>query len=421
MNVDRALLTKAIQTGSISELMSRGVASYHFTNTPDGQECSEVLGWLSEHAKRYNVAPSPSLFRERFPNWAHEPSADPVEALIDAFFAAVKRRAFSAKVLELAHAEHDPSKWPELDVLMLDAAKDLAALVPSGRVSRFSDMPQRIDQYEYEAAHPEAKRGYDMGIKPFDEATNGMAPGNLITIAGFSGLGKSLLSTWALMNTYEQGAVGLMVSLEMTAEEIFERMDTMVVNFSHKLLGQRSLPDEQVELWRRISSQFSAARNDITVIDRAMGCTTDRVYAEINRYKPDVAVVDYVQLMRSRQNYASQWQSLVDITNDLKSIALATDTAIVMVSQDSRDSAGQGSTVTNMGGSISVYQAADIYIGMNQSEDMYREGKMEVRLLKNRRGGRQNSATLLWQPSKMQVEWQDPDAQASQNFIREAA
>jgi replicative DNA helicase len=816
VNVDRALVTKAIQTGGIVTLLSRGVSGHLFSRTPDGQECCEVFEWMSDHARRYNAPPSPQLFRDRFPAWQGEPSSDSLDALIDSFRGHVKRRAFSAKIVELAKYEYDPSRWHELDQLMLDAARDLSALVPEGTVGRFSEMQQRITQYEEERRNPELRRSLRMGIPPFDDITNGMRPGNLVTIAGFSGLGKaldletpvptpvgwttmgeitpgqqvfgsdgrstevvwvgdvllnrpcyevvfsdgatvvadaehlwatsrwnargsearaqrkegnrvapwndqthkrvlpgtvttqelydelqrdsrkhsvpcagpvqyahsdvpidpyvfgywlgdgtsgvaeitvgvddlpylvehlgaarisynvkvdpkkpttrrvhfgslatchcghssrdrhgncrecqklqnhsaywgtelsplthftaqeylrhlgvlgnkhipdeylrasvaqrlellrgimdsdgevradrwcdicvtneilardildlalglgikatfragvaklhgrvigpkynvgfstdldvaslprkrvrlsasisnrakiryivdvrpvesrpvrcisvtaddhqflvgrsyipthnSLLSQVLVMNAVEaQDATGLILSLEMTKEEIFERLDTMVTKFSYKLLGKRDLPEQDVALWRRIANQFAAARNEIYVKDRMLGCTPDRVYAEINRYKPDIAVVDYVQLMRTQRRSDAQWQTLVEVTNSLKEIALATDCVIVMVSQDGRGAAQDGSTDQNMGGSISVYQAADIYLGLHQSDEMYAQERMEVRLLKARRGERKHKAYLTWQPATMTVEYREDAEISAEDFMKAAA
>lgn len=423
MNIDRALVTKAVQVGGATTLLSHGIEERHFANTPDGQQCAEVFSWITQHARTYNAPPSQGMFRERWPTWQGEPTSDPLDALIAAFKAHVKRRAFSAKITELAQLESDPRRWDELDQLMLDAARDLSALVPAGTVGRMSEMESRIVQYEHEKANPDLNKGWKLGIPPFDEITNGIRPGNLVTIAGFSGLGKSLLSQWILMNALEQGANGLLCSLEMTKEEIFERLDTMVMNFSHKLLGRRELPDEQVDLWRRIAKQFSGASSDIIIKDRMMGTTVDRIYAEISRYKPDICVVDYVQLMKVHRRSAAQWETLVEVTNDLKGIALATECAIVMVSQDGRGSAQDGSTEQNMGGSISVYQAADLYLGLHQTDELYAQDKMEVRLLKNRRGEKKRQAYLKWKPATMDVEYVDPESQQSAHtaFLKAAA
>ena len=384
-----------------------------------------MLEWLAAFERKNGQSPSQQLFRERWPDFRMEPTSDTLGSLIDAFFARVKRRHFAAKISELAHYEQDPSQWGRLDEIMLDAARDLASLVPTGSTHRFSDMPARIDAYEAEVADPTIAKRYKMGIDPFDDLTGGMRPGNLITIAGPSGKGKSLMAQWQLMSCFsDQDALGLMCALEMTAPEILERLDTMVTHFSHKLLSQRQLADDQVELWRRLAHQFTSMRNDIVIKDDLLGCTTDRVFAEITRLKPDICVVDYVQLMRSRQGYASQWQGLVDITNDLKQIAVATDSVVIMVSQDGRDSFQNGSSETNMGGSISVYQVADIYIGMHQDEAMYDAGRMEVRLLKNRRGAKMNgsgkSANLIWKPSTMTFRYDDGRESQSDNFLRVA-
>lgn len=402
MDVERALLSSALTKGAVATLLARGIEVRHFSATPSGEECSEVFSWAIEHARKYNVSPSPALLKQRWPNWRAEASSDPVDALIDTFLAHVKRRAFSSKVRELASIESDPSQWGRLDEAMLDAARDLSALVPSGHVSRFSEMEQRIAEYQAEKM-TEQHVGIGMGIPAFDEVTNGIQRGDLVTVAGYSGLGKSLLSQWWLMGALEQGVNGLLMSLEMSHRQIFERLDTMVLNFSHKLLRRRELPEKDLALWQRVASQFKAAENDLIVIDRLMGCTIDRVYAEINRYKPDLTVVDYVQLMKSSRRSDKQWEMLVDATNDLKAIALATDSAIVMVSQDGRGSAEDGSTDRNMGGSVSVYQAADIYIGLHQSDDMYAQDQIEVRLLKNRSGERKRNAHLRWRPSHMEI------------------
>lgn len=377
---------------------------------------------MAEHSRRYNAPPSQQLFRERWPAWLGEPASDPLEALADSFLGHVKRRLFSAKIVELAAYELDPRRWGDLDQLMLDAARDLSAIVPSGEVAKFSDMDKRVQVYEDEKRDPKLQRSLKMGIKPFDEATNGMRPGNLVTIAGFSGLGKSLLSQWFVMNALEQDARGLILSLEMTKEEVLERLDTMVMKFSYKLLGARDLPEADVDLWRKVARQFSSAERDIFVKDKMWGCTVDHVYAEINRYKPDIAVVDYVQLMKTQNRNTAQWQSLVEITNALKQIALATDCVIVMVSQDGRDAAESGSTEKNMGGSISVFQAADIYLGLHQSDDMYAQDRMEIRLLKARRGKKIKKAYLEWLPGNMTVNYIDEEEGASHaaSFVKAA-
>lgn len=277
---------------------------------------------------------------------------------------------------------------------MLDAARDLATVIPSGQVSRVrAEMHDRIDQYEVDKA--EGKRpGILCGIPLFDDLTDGFQQGDIVTVAGFSGRGKSMLSQFFLSQAIDQEKNALLMSLEMSKRQIMDRFDTMVTNFSHKQLRKRELPDEEIDNWREAAKKYENAKNDLVVIDSPGNCTVDRVYAEINRYKPDITCVDYVQLMKGTKNSAAKHEGLIEITNELKAVALSTDSTIIMVSQDQRNSAQDGSTESNMGGSVSVYQAADIYIGMMQDDEMRKQKKLNTRLIKNRNGSPGESDVL---------------------------
>lgn len=386
MDSERAVLSSALNSGQISALLARGIEIKHFSATKSGEECLNVFSFAAKHARKYGVSPSVQIVKSNFPNWHGEPSSDPLEALIDQFLNDVRRRYFAAKVMELARAEGNPANWGKLDEIMLDAARDLATVIPSGQVSRVrAEMQERIDQYEIDKAEGK-KSGILCGIPLFDDLTDGFQQGDIVTVAGYSGRGKSMLSQFFLSQAIEQEKTGLLMSLEMSKRQIMDRFDTMVTNFSHKQLRKKELSDEELDSWRRAAKKYENAKNDLIVIDKPGQCTVDRVYAEINRYKPDITCVDYVQLMKGSKASAAKHEGLIEITNELKSVALATDSTIIMVSQDQRNSAEDGSTESNMGGSVSVYQAADIYIGMMQNQEMREQKKLTTRLIKNRNG-----------------------------------
>lgn len=379
----------------------------HFSSTASGDECQKIFSWSAAHSRKYGVCPSPHLVKNNFPEWRGEPSSDPLEPLIDEFLDEVRRRHFESTVLRLADYSKQRDQRHRLDEVMLDAARDLAAIVPSGQVSRVrSEMQERIDQYEIDKQEGFVA-GIKMGIPLFDDLTDGFQQGDVATVAGYSGKGKSTLAGYMLANSLSQEKTGLLLSLEMSRKQVLERFDTMIMNFSHKLLRKRELPEDHIERWRDIARQYEDTKSDLIVADKLGTCTVDRVYAEINRYKPDITCVDYVQLMKGTKSSMAKWEGLVEITNELKAIALSTDSVIIMVSQDQRGSAEDGSTERNMGGSISVLQAADLYIGMMQDESMRLQNRMRVRLIKNRNGP-PAEADLSWHPETMKFgPWQD--------------
>jgi replicative DNA helicase len=404
MDVERALLTKAFQVGDLETALGAGIELRHFMERPTGEKATpaEVFEWSSNHARTYGHTPSAAIVAQNWPDWRPEPVTDTIEELVDEFRNEVKRRLFESKLVELAGYGERRDQRYRLDELMLDAARDLASIVPSGGVERMSDMKQRIDDHEAELAAG-IKRGLDMGIPLFDEMTYGVNPGMLMTIAGFSGRGKSALSTWIGTNLVEQDATVLMLSLEMTRREILERVDTMIMNFSSRSLNRYELTDAEITHWRRIAGLYAQAKGDMIVVDKLAGCTIDRLYAEINRYKPDVTIVDYIQRIKGlpSQRNIPKHEIYDEAANDLKSIAIQTDSAVILCSQDNRGAADTGSTETSTAGSVGIYQASNVYIGMAQNELMRERKQLELRLLKNRRGANIAEHSLFWEPDRM--------------------
>ena len=394
------MLSAALRDGNVGHLVARGVEPEMFAQ-PD---VAKVFQWARDHSRRYG-APSDALVRQVFPDWRPAFSSDSFDFLVDEFLAEVIRRAFIETVMELSDLErNDPDGFranrARLSEILFDKARLLASRVPTGQVAMFSqELALRIEAYENE--HGRYRPGTPMGLPVIDQTMGGgIKSGWLITIAGFSGFGKSFLGGHAALSTFEDDKRALFLSLEMSRQEVIERLDTMVMNWNHSALQQRQLSVQDRERWKSVAAVYSRAKGEIIVKDKLSDCSIDRVHAEIERYRPDVCVIDYVQRMRSvYSSRRPRHEQLEEITNELKTVAMDTDTAIVMISQDGRDAAEQGSTRSNMGGSISVYQAADAYIGMQQDEAMRGMNKMRLKLLKFRHGP-SCEVDVVWDPSR---------------------
>jgi replicative DNA helicase len=412
-DVERALVHSAILHGRVHDLVARGITPNLFSEP--GQEAAAVLEFSIAYMRSYTQSPSLSTIQRQFKTWHGESSHEPFDALVDEFLDTVRMRYFQGAVLQLSKAVDDRANWRKLDEIILDAARDVAAAVPTGSVSRLSDdFERKIIEYEDEKNRG-VRPGIELRIPIIDEVTQGIRPGWLVTTAGYSGMGKTTLAQIGLLSAFEQDHLALMCSLEMSSDEVLDRFHTMIMHFRHRDLVNRSLSDVDMQRWRDVSRIYSKAAGEIIVVDRLGGCTIDRIYAEISRYKPAIVAVDYVQRMRGTRHSMARWEGLEEITNDLKTIAMDTDTAILMVSQDGRSSADEGSTRTNMGGSVSVYQAADVYLGLQQDEAMRAQQRMRVRMLKFRHGPCAE-VDMSWKPSTMEFgKYED-----AQSFTKQA-
>ena len=394
MDVERALVSKIITTGQLETALARKVRSDLFYD----DECREVFDYLSDYATRYNVPPSLEAVKEDHPKFDIEHVQDPLDALIDRFIKLAKRRLANEMVVELAAACDDPERAENIDLEFLEVSKKLAMLVPSTEYARFNEMGKRIDEYEQRKAEGK-QRGIPFGFPSLDAWTGGIKDHQLVTVAGFTGTGKSTLLKVCAFNAWSANYTPLYFSLEEDAAEIYERLDAMAAGIDYAKLRQLQLPEEQMKNWREYAEKLRDrdVERDIPVIDAGRNVTPDLVYAEMVRHKPSIVIIDYLSLMRSSSpsRQTSLWQSLTEITQDLKRIARTMKIPIFAAAQTNRSGGKDGAELDNIGYSLSVNQDSDIVIGLFTDEAMKEQNEMEIRLNKNRRG-RLGKFTAIW-------------------------
>ena len=231
--------------------------------------------------------------------------------------------------------------------------------------------------------------GVPFGFRSLDEWTGGIQPHEFVSVAGFSGLGKSTLLIVLAFNMWLRGFTPMFVTLEMEAKAILRRFDAMSTGIDYWKLKHLDLPEVEIETWREAAEKIQHKACDIPVIDSIRGCTPDHIFAETIRHKPDVVFLDYIGLMRSSHPQgrgASMWQTLTEITQDLKQNARTLGIPIVAAAQTNRSGAKDGAELDNIGLSISIIQDPDIVLGLFADDEMKEAKRMEIRLIKNRDG-----------------------------------
>lgn len=402
MDVERALLSKAINSSSVEELVARGIEDRHFGD-PD---LAAVYRTCVEHMRRYTAAPSLDAVRRQHDDFSLALTTDTLEYLIDRFIDSAKRREAIRLGEHFQEAIDDPEQVADIEMVALEMAKTLTEVVPSPKAGRYSDMTKRTDEYErrkVEGVDP----GIMFGIPTIDHLTLGIQQHELVVIAAFLGVGKSLILQWTQLQAYLQGKTPLFISLEMDAESLFRRWDVMATNIRYHALKALELEDSDFELWRRVAKAAEDARpeRDIIVRDDIGAVTTDRVLAEAIRYKPDIIGIDYVNLMSAPRGAGNSiWEKLTFITADLKRVARTLGIPIVIAAQGTRDTARSGTNLETVANSISIARDCDIFIGLHQDEDDELLRQLQVGLFKNRDGKKLREGVLMnWELDTMSI------------------
>jgi replicative DNA helicase len=406
MDIERSLVTKVVASGQLEAAIAFGVRPEHFAD----EQCQEMYLHLLEHARKFGSPPSMQMLKAQIKankrlrdfEWHH--TEDALEAISEEFISVVKRRFANDTVVELAKLCDDPDQSRDIDLHFFEASRQLAMLVPSTQVDRFSNMPERIAEYEKRVAEGD-KFGILTGFEDLDKWTGGIQPHEFCVVAGFSGLGKSTLLMQMAFNAYMAGHTPLYISLEMESKAILRKFDAMAASLTYQNLKHLELPESEIKDWKTKAKeiQAAAAKHDIPVIDSIRGCNPDHVFGETIRHKPDIVFIDYLGLMRSARPHnrgSSLWQSITEITQDLKQNARTLGIPIVAAAQTNRAGAKEGADLDNIGGSISVTQDADIMIGLFADDEMKEQKLMELRLNKNR-DGRLGKLTAIWDHEKL--------------------
>jgi replicative DNA helicase len=396
LDYERALINKVCQTGRVEDLMLVGLSDYHF----EDETHKNIWQFVTDHTKKHKISPSFLVVKEKFPYHDFEITEDALSYIQGEFFKQVKRRNAIDSLRDLA-AAIDDDQIDNIDELFLEQSRRLAQTLPSQKVSRFSEIDKRIQEYEL---GEEISRGIRMGIEAFDNITLGIQPHEYITVSGWSGTGKSTLSQWMLFNAYMQGKKPLMISLEMESRNLLRKWDTMLTNFSYSNLKSHNLSEEEMFTWKEKAKKVSEQgkdNRDIIILDDVYKCTVDRVYAEIVRWSPDIVCIDYISLMDTQRAVGNNnWEKIMYLTQSLKQLSRTMKIPIIGVAQTNRDSATSGAKLDNIAWSVAIIQDSDIVIGLHSDEDMKANKQMEVRMLKNR-DGMTLDTTMKWDMEHM--------------------
>jgi len=393
LDYEKALISRVAQTGQINSLMAEGIREDHFSD----DKLRKIWNFMTEHYRRYKIAPSFETVYAEFPDFNFETSGESVNYLKDKFKKQVMYRFGAESVIRISEELANSESEYEVDQLFMEESRRLATVMPTAKLHAFKDMEQRIAKYEL---GEEEGIGIKTGIPEVDKLTFGVQPHEYITIFGATSIGKSTLSQWLLFNAWMQNKTPMYISLEMEANALFRKWDTMLMQFKYNDLKGHTLREEEIFRWKEKAKEVSNKPNDIIVMDDVRGCTVDRVYAELVRWQPDILCLDYINLMSVRSSYAQNWEKITYLTQELKQISRTLKIPIIGVGQANRSSFQQGATLENIAGSISAVQDADLVFGLHSDEEMREEKKTELRLLKNR-DGMVGKVDLWWEPETM--------------------
>ncbi|MBV2366958.1 replicative DNA helicase [Streptomonospora nanhaiensis] len=221
----------------------------------------------------------------------------------------------------------------------------------------------------------------------------GFAPGQLIAVGARPGSGKSVMAVDILRSVcLHQGLPGILFSLEMTGDEVMDRVYAAEAEVNLAKFTRRLAEED----WQRVSAaQPRVTAAPMTIDDSSsisLAHIRSRLRAMSRRNPARIAIVDYLQLM-SMPKADTREQSIAATTRDLKLMAREFNVPIVVLAQLNRGLEGRQDKMPGLADfreSGAIEQDANIAIMLHRPEnhdpDTPRAGELDLHVAKNRSG-----------------------------------
>lgn len=237
---------------------------------------------------------------------------------------------------------------------------------------------QRLERYLDRKNNPGTLVGAPTGFPTIDRATQGLQPGQLVTLTGLAKASKSSLAMKIAMNIQEDGYRVLYLTYEQTVDEQTRRLDAYRAGFNDNLLNSGEIDHDQ---WQALQEGIAKTEELPPMLISEDCMTVTSIGAKIDVFKPDVVIVDGVYMMEDERGETQGTPlALAHIVSGLKFLAMRRSICILAVTQ-STPARTKGETLNNdsIMGSRAFVQYSNVVIGIERTEET-KMRKMKVLL-----------------------------------------
>lgn len=294
-----------------------------------------------------------------------------------------QRRAIITTANEAMQAARDPGEKPEKVAAKLAAAGKVAD-TQIGSIDMVEALARLMNTFG------DKRSACQTGIAGFDRLTGGIRGGKLIIIGARPGVGKTALALSMGKHVARHTGGVLMVSLEMSEEEITARLYASESGVDVQELETGNLSDESYATLSTCGPLL--AELPIRIATR---CTTPmQIRREAIRMQENnglaLVIVDYLQLVKPDNKHGSRYEEVSEISRELKLMAMDLGVPVLALTQFNRSSEagknGQASrrapTMAEAKDSGSIEQDANVFIVQyapeSAGDDPYAQQAMQI-------------------------------------------
>ncbi|WP_312645107.1 replicative DNA helicase [Hydrogenoanaerobacterium sp.] len=291
---------------------------------------------------------------------------------------------------------------------LLDTAEQRIFEIRKGRETRGLQRINEIiiDAYDHlqqlSGADKNQHLGTPTGFTQLDNMITGLNKSDLILLAARPAMGKTSFALNIATNVAKKGRSVAVFSLEMSKEQLVQRVLSSEAKVQSHLLRNGNLATDD---WTRLAEAAEILSKVPLYIDDSTGITVAEMKARLRRMKDlGLVVIDYLQLMSSGRRIDNRVQEVSEITRGLKILAKDLNVPVITLSQLSRGPEMRGldarrPVLSDLRESGSIEQDADLVLFLYRDEyynkDTEDKNIAECIVAKNRHG-ETDSVKMAW-------------------------
>jgi len=277
--------------------------------------------------------------------------------------------------MKLDAVTEDPARGTADRIEQVETRLHELAEIDSGRkrASTIAEARRRTDEM-IERVHKAGGglSGITTGLAAPDKRLGGLRDSELIVVAGRPGMGKTAMAMTLASSAARAGKKVKVVSLEMTEEQLVQRLYAQFTGISVQDQLQAGAP---MSMFRRLADAGHMLDTLPIAIDAADSQTVGQIRAAARRDKRrnglDLLIVDYLGLIQPTDPKAQKVHQIEQVTTGLKRLAKELGIPVVLLAQlnrgvETRDDKRPG--LADLRDSGSIEQDADVVVMLYRAE-----------------------------------------------------
>lgn len=401
-DVERGFISKLLQTKDIMSVKDNQIKPYYFSG-----EGRLAYQFIYDTVLSTGEVPTVRAFQRKFPRYELEVIRVNGEEVVgteenlkywcDELRLKVKHNTLADVVNEMAQKLQSFETEDAYALLKKKVAYIESEVVESADVDLTKNTEERKLAY-LERKNNKGMRGIPTGFKHLDFILKGLENETLTTLIANTGVGKSWLEIIIGANCQLQNYRVLQFVTEMSEDIMRDRYEAVLfakcygsLNYNAFKSGALSLEDEK--------KYFEFLEEDLPHFEPLIIATATGVMgvsAAIDKYNPDIILIDSAYLMEDDQGAKDDWLRVAHITRDLKKLAKRCKKPIFINTQaDKNTSKKTGPELGSIMYTQAIGQDSDNVLALFRDEVMINDREMGLKVLKQREGTL-GKMTLNW-------------------------